>query len=214
MELVHDNVEPKAELSYEEYRRDVYKLLSDCYHLPDEQLLENLNSLDINRGQILLNLAEHRPDTSDIDSLIVDYSRLFVGPYQILALPYGSMYMEDKSRIMGDSSIEVKKMYAEEGLDICLKEVPDHIALELEFMYYLVFRQTQAIRMAEYGMAAGYRNKQKVFLETHLGQWVFEFTRNMAEHAQTGFYKNLAEITNSFIRIELENLFINSKSIR
>ncbi len=210
----YDNIESKAELSHKEYRRDLYKLLSECYYLPDKGLLVNLSGLDTKKGQIFSDLAKHRPTISDLDSLTVDHSKLFVGPYELLAPPYGSVYLEDKSRVMGDSTVDVRERYAEEGLDICLKEAPDHIAIELEFMYFLVFREVEAIKISDFGTAASYLERQKAFLETHLGIWVPEFASNVETNAQTTFYKDLARITKSFIKDELENLSLNSISTK
>ena len=210
----YDNLKSKAELSHKEYRRDSYKLLSDCYYLPDEGLIENLSGLDTKMGKVFSDIARHCPRISDIDSLVVDYSKLFVGPYGLLAPPYGSVYLEDKSRVMGDSTVDVKKRYSEEGLDIGLKEAPDHIAIELEFMYFLIFREVESIRISDSVTAASYLKKQKAFLETHLGMWVSEFVHNVEANAQTAFYKNLARITKSFIRKEQENLSLNSISVR
>ena len=210
----YDNIKSKAELSHEEYRRDSYKLLSECYYLPDKGLIESLSGLDTKKGQIFSNLAKHCPRISDIDSLTVDYSKLFVGPYELLAPPYGSVYLEDKSRVMGNSTVDVKKRYAEEGLNIGLKEAPDRIAIELEFMYFLIFKEVEAIRISDSRTAASYLKKQKAFLEAHLGVWVSEFAYNVEANAQTAFYKNLARITKSFIRKEIENLSLNSISAK
>ncbi len=212
--MEYDNIKSKAELSHEEYRRDSYKLLSECYYLPDKGLIESLSGLDTKKGQIFSNLAKHCPRISDIDSLTVDYSKLFVGPYELLAPPYGSVYLEDKSRVMGNSTVDVKKRYAEEGLNIGLKEAPDRIAIELEFMYFLIFKEVEAIRISDSRTAASYLKKQKAFLEAHLGVWVSEFAYNVEANAQTAFYKNLARITKSFIRKESENLSLNSISAK
>ncbi|MBM2831889.1 MAG: torD6, partial [Dehalococcoidia bacterium] len=41
---------------------------------------------------------------------------LFVGPYRLLAPPYWSAYLEDARVVMGDSTMDVKNRYREEGL--------------------------------------------------------------------------------------------------
>jgi TorA maturation chaperone TorD len=209
-ELGYDNLKSKAELSHNEYRRDSYKLLSDCYYLPDEALIENLSGLDTKMGEVFSDIVRHCPRISDIDSLAVDYSKLFVGPYGLLAPPYGSVYLEDESRVMGNSTVDVRNKYGEEGLDISLKEAPDHIAMELEFMYFLIFKQVEAIRNSNSGNAASYPRKQKAFLETHLGIWVSEFADNVEANAQTEFYKNLARFTKLFVKKDLKSLSDNS----
>jgi TorA maturation chaperone TorD len=202
----YDNIKSEAELFYKEYRRDVYKLLSECYYLPDEGLLGNLSGLDTKKGHVFSKLAKSCPRISELGLLTVDYSKLFVGPYELLAPPYGSVYLEDKSRVMGDSTVDVKIRYAEEELDIGLKEAPDHIAIELEFMYFLIFSEVEAIRISDSGTAANYLKKQKAFLETHLGIWVSDFADKVEANAETTFYRNLARLTDLFVKEDLMTL--------
>ncbi len=196
----------KALLPHEEYRRDSYKLLSECYYLPDEKLIKILNGLEKSRGELHSEIVKTIPEIGDVESLKIDYSKLFVGPYGLLAPPYGSIYLEDARMVMGNSTMDVRNRYAEEGLNISLKEAPDHIAIELEFIYLLIFREIDAIRNSDSGTAARYLEKQRVFLETHLGIWVSEFADNVAANAQTEFYKNLARLTKSFVKEDLKSL--------
>lgn len=200
----------KEFLFHEEYRGDLYKLLSECYYLPDEELIKTLNSLKKLRGGLYLEITKNIPRMSDVESLKIDYSKLFVGPYGLLAPPYGSLYLEDSGRIMGNSAMDVRNRYREEGLDIGLKEAPDHIVTELEFMYFLIFKEVEAIRNSDFGSAVSYLKKQKAFLETHLGIWVSEFADNVETNAQTKFYKNLAQLTKSFVKKDLKSLSDNS----
>ena len=199
-------MESKEELSHKEYRRDSYRLLADCYHLPDEGLVKNMSGLDIKKGGVFSDLADFCPGKGDISSLVIDYSKLFLGPFGLLASPYGSVYLEGKSQVMGNSTIDVQKRYAEEGLDIGLKEAPDHIAIELEFLYFLVFQEIAAFNDNDFNNMNLYQSKQKSFLETHLGVWVTDFTNNIAENTETVFYKNLARLTDSFVIEDLKYL--------
>ena len=199
----------KELLPSEEYRRDSYKLLSECYYLPDENLVKILSGLEKSQGELYSGITKTLPGISDVESLKIDYSKLFVGPYGLLAPPYGSMYMEDAKMVMGNSTMDVRNRYAEEGLNVSLKEAPDHIAIELEFIYLLIFREIDAIRNSDFGTAARYLKKQQVFLETHLGMWVSEFADNVAENARTEFYKNLARLTESFVKKDLTSLSDN-----
>ncbi len=196
----------KELLPHEEYRRDSYKLLSECYYLPDEKLIEMLNGLGESGGRLYSEIAGSAPGISELESLKIDYSKLFVGPYGLLASPYGSTYLEDTSRVMGNSTMDVRHKYAAEGLDICLKEAPDHIAIELEFIYFLIHKEVEAIGLSDSVAAAGYRQKQRAFLETHLGEWVAEFASKVEASARTGFYKNLGRLTRSFVEQDLEGL--------
>ena len=195
----------KALLFNNEYRRDLYKLLSECYYLPDAGLVDKLNNLDASRGEYYADIVKYCPKLDDIDSLIIDYTKLFVGPYGLLAPPYGSMYLEDNDRVMGDSTIEARNRYEEEGLDICLKEVPDHITIEMEFMYFLIFKEIEATNNNDSNNASRFQEKQRAFLKNHLGAWIPEFASKVEANAQTEFYKDIARTTKNFIDNDISN---------
>jgi len=193
-------------LRHEEVRCESYRLLAQCYYLPDKELVEALeHSEELARW--------HRPEgdgntwtDNDIDSLKVDYTRLFMGPYHSLASPYGSVYLEKVRKVMGDSTVDARQRYKEAGLDVSLKEAPDHVAIELEFMYYLVYREVEAIINDNETNIALYRKKQKDFLQNHLGKWVSEFTDNISANTEIVFYQDIARITKSLITEDLAQL--------
>ena len=195
----------KALLLNNEYRRDSYKLLSECYYLPDAGLVKRLNNLDTSGEGLYTDIVKYCPKIIDIDSLIIDYTKLFVGPYGLLAPPYGSIYLENNGRVMGNSTMEARNSYAEEGLDICLKEAPDHIAIELEFMYFLIFKEIEATKNNDLNNTSRYQEKQRAFLENHLYTWIPDFTDKVEANAQTEFYRNIARITKYFIDNDINN---------
>lgn len=196
-------------LLYETNRRDSYKLVSACYYLPEENTLEKLAELETALGhacpEAVENIAKMRIWT-DLAQLRVDYSKLFAGPFKLLAPPYGSVYLEDKREVMGDSTIDARNRYKEAGLDISgrVMEAPDHIGIELEFMYYLIFKEIEAIDQRDLESAINYLEKQKAFLERHLGRWVTRFTDNVEQNATTSFYQQLAQATNTFVHQDLK----------
>ena len=196
----------KEFLFQENYRRDSYKLLADCYYLPDEELIETLRSLDKSKGGLFSEIAESASLTNNIEALRIDYSQLFIGPYRLLAPPYGSVYLENTRRVMGNSTLDVRSKYADEGLHVDIKEAPDHITIELEFMYYLISKEIEASLSAESIDATSYRKKQQDFLDAHLGIWVSDFSNNIAVNAETAFYRDLACQTKSFIEADLKGL--------
>ena len=183
-------------------RADSYKLLSECYYLPDNALIQKI--VDITQtNQFFAELCNCIPSGFELESLKIDYTQLFVGPFKLLAPPYGSFYFED-SRIMGESTIDVRNWYEKEGLDVVIKDAPDHIAMELEFMYYLIAKQTQATNEENLQNIQLYQQKQKTFLYSHLARWVPEFAENVQKYAQTEFYKKLAQLTEMFIQKDLD----------
>ncbi|GAH03838.1 unnamed protein product, partial [marine sediment metagenome] len=135
---------------HEKARGNAFRLLAECYLMPDRNILGKIHDLAdmLNRvcPEVVGFIQEFNSgckNDCEIDRLKVDYARLFVGPYSLLAPPYGSVYLEGERRIMGDSTLNVLAMYRETGLDIAqdFNDAPDHIAAELEFMYSLVFKE-------------------------------------------------------------------------
>lgn len=186
-------------------RAATYKALAECYHPPDEALMALLaGAAELTPGPVG-DMAECAGRSSDLEALRVDHAKLFVGPFKLLAAPYGSLYLEGET-IMGESSLDVSRRYAEEGLDVILKDAPDHVAMELEFMGVLILRQAAAIESADEDTAPTYREKQLDFLTTHLGRWTPEFTAAVEAGAATEFYKTLGRVTREFLHGDLQYL--------
>lgn len=192
-------------LNQENYRATAYKLLSACYYVPDESLLDRLAELEtaLNNAcpEAVPSIATMR-EMTDLESLKIDFSGLFVGPFKLLAPPYGSIYLEGKREVMGASTLDAQHQYIAAGLEIVrnFKEAPDHIAIELEFMYFLIFKEMEALGQADAESAISYLEKQNTFLDRHLGSWVATFASEVERHAETGFYRYLAKATRIFVQ--------------
>jgi TorA maturation chaperone TorD len=192
----------------ESSRMEAFRLLSDCYFQPDPGLSEKLGILELNLAIVcepavvfVQRMRAAFEDEADVEPLKVDFSKLFVGPYKLFAAPYGSVYLDDERTIMGDSTLDVRNRYREAGLGTAknFKDAPDHITAELEFMYYLIFREIEAFANSDIETAIGFIQKQKSFLEDHLLVWVPEFANCIIENAENPFYPNLAKATKAFL---------------
>jgi TorA maturation chaperone TorD len=183
-------------------RADYYKLLSECYYLPGDALVQKIVGI-ARTDQVFAELLDCIPPAVELLSLRIDFTRLFVGPFKLLAPPYGSVYLEH-NKFMGDSTIDVGKFYENEDLDIVIKDAPDHITMELEFMHYLVVKQNQATNEENLQNIQLYQQKQKTFLFSHLARWVPKFTENIQKYAQTEFYKKLAQLTEMFVQKDFD----------
>ncbi len=194
-------------------RADVYRLLSACYYQPEEAFLEEEVFAQLKtalakahlRGVIEAAGLDDGFRASGVEALLLDYSRLFLGPFEILAKPYGSVYLDGEKIVMGDSTMQALEVYREGGFDVAedFLEMPDHIAVELEFLYLLSFRIGKASDDEE--KARLILLKQK-FLEEHLGRWVGTLSEAIRKGAQTDFYKQLADLTEQFVREDLQEL--------
>jgi putative dimethyl sulfoxide reductase chaperone len=105
---------------------------------------------------------------------------------------------------MQDSTMAVEELYEEGGFEIDedFRELPDHIAAELEFLYLLIYRENEARRNDDQEAVTAMASLRKRFLGEHLGSWVGPFTAAVRIGAQSGFYRELAALTDRFVSME------------
>lgn len=201
-------------MAHERDRGDCYRLLAACFYQPAKEafLQEGLcAALAGLSSQLCPSAAVHAAAMNEAlvrhsdEELLVEYARLFIGPYELLAPPYGSVYLDEGRSVMTDSTVETVRMYREEGLsmDDDFKELPDHITAQLEFMYYLVFKEVKALEKAESGTARQFREKQERFLKRFLGAWAPRFCGRIKDGTENAFYRSLADCLAVFIEHEL-----------
>ncbi|MBI5578403.1 MAG: molecular chaperone TorD family protein [Deltaproteobacteria bacterium] len=194
-------------------RATTYKALAECYYPPGELTLQHVRQLGRD-FKVVCPPASEAADRMEaalrvhecVEELAIDHARLFVGPFALLAPPYGSVYLEGDRRLMGGSTQAVGESYREVGLEVAagFNGTPDHIAAELEFMHFLVVKELEAVAGGDLVRAQPFRQTQKFFLERHLAAWVPVFTRNVEEQAQTRFYQALAAVTRLFIESDFD----------
>ncbi len=189
-------------------RANTYRLLSALYYEPEPAFLEEdvfsqlqnaLSTLDASLAADAAALGAGFRD-ADPAALTLDYTRLFLGPFGIEAKPYGSVYLDGESTVMGPSTQATLALYGKSGfqVDAAFLEMPDHIAVELEFLYLLNHR------LAQNGDTEAAELKA-AFLSTCLGRWVDPFTRAVEQGAQTDFYRQLARLTRNLVRSDLQS---------
>lgn len=197
-------------------RADCYRLISACYCYAIEQLkeeglralIESISSVSPEVLAFVKNMDEALRNTEVID-LKVDYTALFIGPFKLPSPPYGSCYLEQGRRVLGDTTMEVVKFYRQGGVEMdrdTHRDMPDHIAVELEFMYYLINKGIEAWQNGDTEGFSRYQDMQNEFLSRYLASWVEPFTRDMKAAAKTSFYQNLADCTLAFIKSDMEYL--------
>lgn len=193
-------------------RADLSRLLAACYYQPGPEFTEEglFDSLQGAAARLDAGLAAQARrlgeafGAADPQELLVDYTRLFLGPIEAPARPYGSVWLEARQGLMQDSTRAVQELYAEGGfeMDEAFRDLPDHIAAELEFMYLLLFRQAEAQRNGDAQALVRFAGLQRRLLDEHLGRWAEPFTAAMSAGAQTALYCQLAGVTDAFVRLE------------
>ena len=197
-------------LSEDRARGECCRLLAAWFYPPQqdlwlqENLLGNLTDL---LKQVCPAAAGHARRMQDsvsrcgTEALSVEHARLFVGPQRVIAPPYGSVYLEEGRRVMGESTLDALRAYRDAGLhlDPDFKELPDHIAVELEFVHYLTAKGLDALRAGKAEEASRHFSAREVFLNQHLRRWIPPFCARIAEGTENDFYRSLAECLTAFI---------------
>lgn len=193
-------------------RADLSRLLAACYYEPAAEFAEEkvfdaivaaADGVDAELGAAARRLAAAFT-ADDLQTLLIDYTRLFLAPEGPLAQPYGSVWLGGAQPLMQDSTLAVMALYEEAGFEVDedFRDLPDHIAAELEFLYALIFREAAARQQGDIEQADAARALRRRLIAEHLGRSAPPFAAAMRAGAQTDFYRALADVTARFIERE------------
>jgi TorA maturation chaperone TorD len=206
---------PEQDMERATAREDLCRFLSACYYEPDaefeeerlfESMLEAARRIDPELAESARKLGEAFA-AHDLQALVIDYTRLFLGPVQPLARPCGSQWLSGEATVAQDTTMALLELYQEAGFEVdeTFQELPDHVAVELEFLYLLTLKRNEAERAGYAEVVAAWELLRGMLLREHLGAWVGRFAAAVKSGAQTGFYRQLADLTERFVRMEMES---------
>lgn len=193
-------------------RADLCRLLAACYYQPGPEFLEDdvFGSMRVAARQLDTGLADRvdaleRSFRSDsIEDLLIDYTRLFLNPSGALAAPYESAWLGNRDPALTQKVMDaVIATYAAGGFEIAddFRDLPDHIAAELEFLYTLLFREARAQLTGDSQDVAAVDLRGR-FLREHVSRWVPPFAAEVGRSAQTPYFRGLAALTSEFVARE------------
>jgi putative dimethyl sulfoxide reductase chaperone len=145
--------------------------------------------------------------SKDYEELHWDYTRLLIGPFEVPAPPWESVYLRTDRLLFQKTTMDVRRMYKKFGLKAAEYglEADDHIGLELDFMYRLNslgIESSATVLDTSVPEIVYLLKEQKSFMDNHLGKFAPAFAKNVREHADTGFYKGMAMILAGFIEMD------------
>ncbi len=194
-------------------RLEVYALLARLFGKEvDEVLLEALRggtmlegdddgwygALGLMRGYLA------SPEASVLD-LARDYAKAFCGAGSTkknAAYPFESVYTSENGMLMQDARDEALAWYHRFGLSKAESwhDCEDHLALELEFMAYLIGQTIEAQERGDEAAAAELVKAQSDFAAEHLANWVPTFAWDADHKVSTDFYRGLARFTSQYVK--------------
>jgi len=138
--------------------------------------------------------------------LDVDYANLFL----LHLVPYESFYKRDDQMIESGGDNPVIDIYNTLDFKVELNKArvvsPDHIGVELEFMYMLCEALQKAFEANDQEAVNEILKVQQGFLGEHLLAWTPMFLINMKRESRTALYHDAAELALEFMLSDFEYL--------
>ncbi len=164
---------------------------------------------EINSGFDILNDYVSEISEFDIQEVYTDLStefvRLFLIPYYSRStFPYESVYRTNKKLVMGEPAVEVWKVYEEAGFGISenYTDLPDHIGLELEFMFCVCEKEAQSWKNGQKTAALKWLRIQSEFLNQHLIHWIPNFCDDVFDTTTHDFYRAISLISKGHLILD------------
>ncbi len=158
----------------------------------------------------------------DYDALDQEFQALFLVPLGRYVTPYESVYRDEREigetrvrgLLMGPSTLAVQRLYREAGLVISgdVKDLPDHIGLELAGMEFLCRTEARAWDREDLEDIRRMRDLQRRLLRDHLLQWVPALCARIRELAPGPLYRGIAHLTEAYLFQEAETLTVPSRA--
>lgn len=193
-------------------RADFARLLAACYYEPGPELAEEhvFDSLKTAALSISADLAERAARlgaahaSEPLQEILIDYTRLFLGPVQPLARPYATAWLSGEQSVMQDVAKMALDFYDEGGFTMAedFRDLPDHVSVSFEFLYVLLFKAAQARLTGDGAAGDATEALHRRFLSQYLTRWLPPFCAAAVAEARTGYYRDLAELTREFVRLE------------
>jgi TorA maturation chaperone TorD len=136
--------------------------------------------------------------------LDVDYANLFL----LHLVPYESFYTRDDQMIESGGDNPVLSLYNSFDFRVELEKArvvsPDHIGVELEFMYMLCVALRKAYEAGDEQGIKEILQVQKGFMQDHLLNWSPMFLINMKKESRTALYHDGADLALEFMLNDFE----------
>ena len=193
--LLRPTVELAADVRSGAYAGTLAALLDEG---ADERLAQ---AMEVLRAYGAVAADPARTDDDVRLELEIDYNRLFVGPGKLLAPPYESFYASEAmggegGRLRTEDEFAVKMAYAVNGYAMpeVFVDLPDHAAIELDFLALLARDEVAAWEAGEAERALELQREADAFAAQHPACWFASCAARVDAGSRLGFYPAVMRI--------------------
>ncbi|NOZ05547.1 MAG: molecular chaperone TorD family protein [Chloroflexi bacterium] len=221
--------QPQSEaerLRFAEARTRAYGFLGRAFEYPDDPFLAEIG--DPATARSLAGAFRQLADNDDVRAGVEIWEAMtareegLVGEYGLSPLreeytrmvydsnlpcipPYESVYANER-QVMGKHALAVEAFYRRAGLGVADNEMPDHIALECEFVAHLAGLEAAAWQAGQRDEAERLWQTERQFLTSHLLSWGGKFCADLQRLAREDFYRAIARLGAGLFNDELVRL--------
>lgn len=192
-------------------RSFIYKFLASAFRYPEKETYNCLKELWENAENtiseflelvpIFKQLTEKFKDCS-LEQLENQYISLFGHTAQGTCPPFEIEYGESNEQLQKPHELsDIAAFYRASGIKQSAKsnDREDFIAVELEFMYFIYYKQSYAKENNDLKLVESCIDLKSKFLKDHLARWIPAFSNTIKQNADDSFYGVLAKLTNDFV---------------
>lgn len=180
--------------------------VADVWDMPDLKVLKEKLQLILNE----LISGDHKVWCRQYENI---FGHTACSKVPLYELEYGEEHSYREPQELAD----ITGFYQAFGLRSAQKvhERPDHISLEAEFVYFLLYKKAIALRANHLENAATCQQAYERFLQEHLAFWLPALTYRITKFAKPGLLYSLAEFAYEFVTQDCrkQNLRIGSENL-
>jgi len=205
------------------HRSKLYRLLSYSFFYPTEELSDFLRSEDF--IDEVRNVLEGYPVKADwetplsglrglaaftLEGMIDEHVRLLTLKSE--CPPYETDYYRSKISVFTTEEMaDIGGFYRAVGMDF-VKDRPDHIATQLEFMHLVTVKEAEAVFKGENEKAELCISLERKFLNDHLGRWVDAFFAALESQGSI-LYLSLCMLLRHWIDLDCRYLGVSPQKV-
>ncbi len=158
-------------------------------------------------------------DQPAIEAVTADYLELFVNLRSGAGIPpYETEYTGGSNDFFKNQQLaDLMGFYSAFGVGPRggdgSRERPDHVAMELEFFQFLVWKESRAREAGDAERVAVCVEAEQAFLREHLGCWTEVFARAVETNVCEGFYPALAKLLRDAVAWDADTLGITLRPL-